>query len=137
MIRPRVAVDTTHDCLWAIVPNGGERVYRSFDRGENWIAADSGLTAFSVYSIACGSRTWLGTRGDGVWQWSEETGLSSDARPGLKSRDRYPTVVAGSLDYHDGATVLDCCGRKALGLLKPGVYFVSGKTGTSKVLLAR
>jgi hypothetical protein len=33
--------------------------------------------------------------------------------------------------------VLDCCGRKAVGLLMPGVYFVSGKTGTSKVLLAR
>jgi hypothetical protein len=137
MIRPRVAVDTTHDCLWAIVPNGGERVYRSFDRGENWIAADSGLTAFSVYSIACGSRTWLGTRGDGVWQWSEETGINSDARTRRQSRSRYPTVVAGSLGRRDGVAVLDCCGRKAVGLLMPGVYFVSGKTGTSKVLLAR
>lgn len=135
MIRPRVAVDTGHNCLWAIVPNGGERVYRSFDRGENWVAADSGLAAYGVYAIACGSRTWLGTRGDGVWQWSEGTGIEEALRPA--ATDGRPTLVTGREGLPAGTKLRDCCGRRVAGLPGPGVYFVSAKSGTTKVLLAR
>ncbi len=135
VIRPRVAVDTRNRCIWAIVPVQGQRVYRSFDRGESWHAADSGLAARGVYVIACGSRTWLGTRGDGVWQWSEGTGIEESLR--TVATDGRTKFAPGEEGLPAGTRLFDCCGRKVAGLPRLGVYFVSSKPGMTKVLLAR
>jgi hypothetical protein len=137
-IRPRVAVDSIHHCLWAIVPTRGERVYRSFDRGETWLAADSGLSSYAVYSIACGSRTYLGTRGDGIWQWSDAPGVGSGFE--LQSRSRGTSTIApgAGLEQRMGIAAFDCCGRKVpRPRVGPGVYFLVGRDGAAKVVRVR
>jgi photosystem II stability/assembly factor-like uncharacterized protein len=142
MIRPRVAFDVTHGCIWAIVPNQDARVYRSFDRGETWLAADSGLATYMVYFIACGRETYLGTRGDGIWQWTDAPGVGSGSGAWARRARGVPTVVSGAgLPPTPGAAAaFDCCGRMVRGSgqrASPGVYFLVGGRGIARTVRVR
>ena len=84
VLRPRMSVDSALDCLWCVLPNQGAQVYRSFDRGASWHAADTGFLAYGAYCVHSDARTYVGTRADGIWVWESGSGLSARASAGLK-----------------------------------------------------
>ena len=146
VLRPRMVVDTVHSCLWCVLPNQGAQVYRSSDRGGTWQAADTGLTAYGAYFLYQGDRTYIGTRGDGLWAWDDGSGIRSGdgfetrAAPGATVFFTDEIVVnAGWVELfdHTGRMV----GRGEGGLvtrdLASGVYFVRADGRLTKAVKPR
>lgn len=132
-LRPRVELDAARGWLWCVLPNQGAQVYRSTDRGANWVAADAGLLAHGVYFVHAAERVYLGTRADGAWCLDDPAGIESGAVP-LPAAGFHRTVFfSDALQLPEGRhRLLDRSGRLALsgsgGLdtrrLEPGVYFL-------------
>lgn len=145
VLRPRMSVDSVHDCLWCVLPNQGAQVYRSFDRGASWHAADSGFLAYGAYYVHSDAETYIGTRADGIWVWDGGSGLSARTLTGLKPGP-HAVVFTDVLDLGPGfLRVFDPTGRmRAQGRtrldtrnLEPGVYFATDGNQTFKALKPR